>query len=295
MGIGLIIIVCCCIGCTAPQEKVSSLNVTPSPTEISLDSIRALQMAEITQFVEGRPLTNLSYKGASSSLFGDLDTFEADEATFEVYHSTGDIQSAHWFNDSGSKQLPEVITFEQGAEVAEEMAKKNSPELWDLKTAKTGDTVIQTSVRNSSRIRDRGDDRQFIYAWEAVYRVITANCSYDVIGPGSVDVTINPYNSHITDYFKINETYPLNESLIPLLTEEQAWAVALKYYTDQGVTNITPEAKTNKGLQIFGHEAKKDQKLAWVFSVSTSDINNRGGVLYIDAHDGQVIRYMKWD
>jgi hypothetical protein len=275
------------------DNKINTINEMHSISQ-SPELIEKFKQ-NINQFSGGRPLTNLNYKGTSSSLFGDLDTFEANEVTFEVYHSTGDIQSAHWFNDSGSKQLSEVITIKQGAEVAEKMVKENSSALWDLKTAKTGDTVIQTSVWNSSKIRDRGDDRQFVYAWETAFHVNTANGSYDIIGPGSVELIINPYNGHITDYFKVNETCPLNELLIPQLTEEQAWTAALKYYTDQGVTNITTEAKANKGLRIFGHEEKQDQKLAWVFSVSTSDINNRGGVLYIDAHDGHVIHYMKWD
>jgi len=85
-------------------------------------------------------------------------------------------------------------------------------------------------------------------------------------------------------------------TMIPSLTEDQAWDVAEAYFASKGITGITAQEKTVKGLWVYNDAAndigwpKQDKKfLAWVFYVRHEGKWLTGGLIFVDAHDGHII------
>ena len=88
---------------------------------------------------------------------------------------------------------------------------------------------------------------------------------------------------------------PLNPSLNlqPTISEDQAWEIAKNYYAAQGVQDILPNDRSSNGLSIvhdINQTTCQNDCLIWNFVVKQKP-SLRGGMIFIDAHNGQILYF----
>lgn len=288
-------------GCTnfLPQQVdpgINSQQMYPAPpagqnttNEYPLAPVTSIMEAEkIVGNFTGMPYQNLSYKGTVSQPYAGLMKFETDRSSFTVNNRSGRVMSAIWY-ESGSKSLPEVITPEEGQAIAGKFAREKYPELYQ-NPEKHG--VDEKEIR----VIDRGNDRIFSYSWDEIRQCpeqTASNCS-KIRGLNSVTIEVNPYTGHIVTYFAWYIPPDPTVSLIPSLTEKQAWDRAQTFFDQKGILNITPAEKQSFGLGI-SFDDQNAQHLVWRFEAKRYLSYARGGPISIDAHDGRVVSYSDYN
>lgn len=77
-----------------------------------------------------------------------------------------------------------------------------------------------------------------------------------------------------------------------ILSKSQAWSNAETYLGSRGLTNIQPDEVKSYGPKIFT-DKEKNQRLIWTFEIDRKDSMGfeRGGIVAIDAHNGEVVWY----
>jgi hypothetical protein len=77
-----------------------------------------------------------------------------------------------------------------------------------------------------------------------------------------------------------------------ILSKAQAWSYAEVYLETRGLTNIQPVEVTSHDPNFFTHSDKK-QELVWTFEINRQDSMGfeRGGIIAINAYDGDVVWY----
>jgi hypothetical protein len=77
-----------------------------------------------------------------------------------------------------------------------------------------------------------------------------------------------------------------------ILSKAQAWSYAEVYLETRGLTNIQPVEVTAHDPNFFTHSDKK-RELVWTFDINKKDSMGfeRGGIIAINAYDGNVVWY----
>ena len=290
-------------GCVSPQypftgiptieSGISGGNPAP-PATIARDNASVpaeeLQRGEETVHrFTGSGNTSLSLKEVSRSGRGNLLTFEGREGEFVVNSRTGRVQSARFRNSQPSENT--VLSRQDLQYLAESYGKEQYPQLWNVSQVRSVNLTRQEVPSKGTTGTD------YLFVWQDTWycHQMDAPQYYTITGAGSARVIVDS-GGRIVEYSE--EFYPESPkvNLTPELTEEQAWEIAQAYFANQGITEITEQEKTQKGLWIYDDAAndigwpKQDKEyLAWVFYVRHEGKWLMGGLIFVDAHDGHII------
>lgn len=290
-------------GCVSPQypfigtptieSGISAGNPAPPATQgTDSTSVTAEEMQRAEETVHrftGSGNTSISLKEVSRSGRGNLLTFEGGDGVFVVNTRTGRVQSARF---RYSQQSGNAILSRQDIQyLAESYGKEQYPQLWNVSPVRSVNLTRQEVLSNGTT----GTDYRFVWQDTWYSHLVDAPQHYTINGAGSAQVIVDS-RGRIVEYSEV--FYPENSevNLTPSLTEEQAWKIAQEYFANQGITEITAEEKTEKGLWVYDDAAndigwpKQDKEfLAWVFYVRHEGKWLMGGLIFIDAHDGHII------
>jgi len=277
--------VCDAVMIKKPESDLKSITGTDldaNTNEFNESLIQPLAQARsaIRTFT-GIPDLDLKYTGTNHASDADIYKFTSEQGSFSVNSVTGRVQGAHFSNPSAPSK--DAIDLEHAYTIAETYAKQKYPELLSKPD--------QNGVKNThSELVDRGDYSEYMFEWRDKYPSsnTTNSSQYIITGLNSVAVTMKP-NGAIVWYYEHVEPIDPNLSLIPDLTEEQAWKIAEVYYASRVNPNVVRTAEGSYGLTIFSGE-DNNQHLVWRFNASNE--RERGGKIWVDAHDGKIILYM---
>lgn len=81
----------------------------------------------------------------------------------------------------------------------------------------------------------------------------------------------------------------------PILSKSQAWNYAEKYLESYGLTNILSEEVKASEPKLFT-DKENNQTLIWTFEIDRKDSMEfeRGGIIAIDAYNGDVVWYAEF-
>lgn len=102
--------------------------------------------------------------------------------------------------------------------------------------------------------------------------------------------TISPVPSSEPIFPETNSTTDANG--MPILSKSQVWSYAESYLQKRGLINIQSGEVKAYEPHIFIDKDKK-QELIWTFEIHRRDSMGfeRGGIIFIEAHDGHVVSY----
>jgi len=243
---------------------------------------------EIRDFT-GFPDLNLKYAGINLGYDGDLYEFEADNGLFSVNTRTGRVQSFVFYRPPLPWPLAQEIDLDQAYEIALKYAKERYPALWE--------TTDQKGVENPAPYRfDHGSgDVDYNFAWRDEY--YSSNTyggnRHTIAGPNRVEITLFSTGAVKSYHERVISIDPaLN--LTPDLTEDQAWTIAQNYYASHRRVNVAKTQPTNLiiiPVDYFTPDVYfSKQHIAWEFEAYND--KERGGRIWIDAHDGEVLYYL---
>lgn len=254
---------------------------TPSPTPFVPKNINATQAEAVVRAFAGNPDLKLTYEGVGGG--GKSFIFGSDEYQYTVKNATGRVWLMYPTSGEWNRGQPEIITVDQGREIAEKFANEKYPELWQVSANR--------ELKFTQKVMDHGSGgREFQYRWqEVMYRPDKQTKNHvTIMIPNDVVISVSPYTGRVSKY---SESYFILDpeiSLDPTVTADQAADRAIAFLATKGVTGVLPSEVSEKYLTISG------QGLAWFLEIDhktgPSGYLTGGGVM-IDAHDGSVIRY----
>jgi len=264
--------------------------VTGCTTELPRTGNATIDQAanEIRNFT-GIPDLNLKYVGIDHGYDADLYEFEADNGLFNVNTVTGRVQNIVFYYPPIPWPLAKEIDLDQAYEIALKYAKEKYPALWE--------TTEQKGVKNTAHYRfDHGSgDVDYNFGWHDEYYSSnsTGGDQYTITGPNFVGITLFSTGA-VKSYDE--RVIPLDPALnlTPDLTEDQAWTIAQNYYASHRAANVAKAQTTNliiTPVDYFSPDVNLcKQHLAWEFEAYND--KGRGGRIWIDAHDGEVLYYL---
>jgi len=230
----------------------------------------------------GDPSTAPNYQGTDHQNYADINEFSSEQGKFYVNSVTSRVQTAQFISPISPSDRE--IDLDTAYLIAENYAKQKYPELWETSDSKG----VHTTVKE---LPNHGDYSGYDFAWSDEYYSTDANSNYTFIGPNSVHVTLTTTGA-VLEYDERYFTLDPHLNLIPTLTEDQAWAIAVPYYASHGAKGIVQPP--DGGLLYVITDDNNRQHLAWVFNAVMHDPIARGGTLSIDAHTGEIIRCMPY-
>ena len=154
------------------------------------------------------------------------------------------------------------------------------PELWNLSDKKGIKPLLKEKL---------------CYSWEDTYYYPDKNTPdyIEISGLNFAYINLSGDVGFLESYW-ISDS-PLNPSLNlqPTISEDQAWEIANAYYAVQGARNILPNERSSYGLRIvhgINQTSCQNDCLSWNFVVKQKP-TLRGGMIFIDAHNGQILYY----
>lgn len=216
--------------------------------------------------------------------YGNLDTFTTNNSTYIVNRNTGRILS-QYVNILESDPGSNVININQGAIIAENYTKVKCPDFWQNET----DMVIKA-------IGPTAMNHELTYSWRQYFKINSTSIeSPEIMGVNKIDITLDARNGKLISY---NEWYiprDMDLDMNPALSEEQAWEMVKQNFNNTRLGSIEANQRKNLGL-VIAIDDNNIQHLAWQFEI-TPDNNNRnyyGGQIIVDAHNGQIVRHIRF-
>jgi PKD repeat protein len=269
-------------------QMVQNLNLETS-LKTSVQSQSQLQSELILGKQAIRKFSNLSeidpeYEKTIHYSYGDLDTFATNNITYIVNRNTGRVMY-----QNTKKVEPEsentVLSTNQGLPIAEMYAKEKCSEFWQNKSNMVIKNISQTARTH-----------ELTYHWRQYFKINTsANRSQEIAGFNKIDVTLDARDGAVISY---NEWYiPVDRDLdfTPALSEEQAWERIKENFNNTGLGPIDANHRKNLGL-VLAIDDDNSQHLAWQFEIEQDNSNQNyyGGQVIIDAHNGQIVRHIRF-
>ncbi|MFA4859393.1 PKD domain-containing protein [Methanoregula sp.] len=225
------------------------------------------------------------YQKTTHYSYGYLDTFTADNVTYNVNRNTGRIQS-QYTNVIEPSTGNNIISINQGLLIADSYAKEKCPEFWENETNKV--------IKKISQI---AKDSGFVYSWRQYFVLPNESLtdSKEIAGFNQIDVTLDAHDGKVKSYHEWYIPRDANLNLNPDQSEEQAWEKVKKYLEDTGIRAIGVTQRKNLGL-VIAIDDNNIQHLAWQFEIKQDMMNPNfyGGQIIVDAHNGQIVRYIKF-
>lgn len=237
----------------------------------------------------GIPDLNLKYVGIDHGYDEDSYEFETDNGLFSVNTGTGRVQSFVFYRPPIPWPLAKEIDLDQAYEIALTYAKEKYPALWE--------TTDQKGVETTAPYRfDHGSgDVDYTFGWNDEYYSSnsTGGNRYTIAGPNVVEITLFSTGAVKSYHERVISLDPaLN--LTPDLTEDPAWTIAQNYYASHRAANVAKAQTTNLiivPVDYFSPDVHfSKQHIAWEFEAYND--KGRGGRIWIDAHDGEVLYYL---
>jgi hypothetical protein len=148
-------------------------------------------------------------------------------------------------------------------------------------------------ILNSSGSVSSNRGKEYFCQWTETPPFQGKNCDNQILKEGPIQITmvLDLETGMLCSY---EESYPLTtwpkKSLIPTLSEEQAWIIAKNIFEQNGITDIQPSEKKNTRLYLSNPDLGP-RHLIWSFEVEQLKPAIYGGLVGIDAHDGSFIYY----
>jgi len=214
--------------------------------------------------------------------YGLVDSFDTNNAIYSIERNTGQIHFESYTSKINLTPAVSTISFDQGYLIAEAYARAKAPEIW----MNTSQYVMKIKSPTET---DWNNGLE--YTWRQYYMlpIGPSNPLLEIRGYNEVGVTLDPRDGAVISYNNAYLPLDANLNLTPDLTEEQAWGYAKKFYENNGI-NVTDNVnKMAYGLSIMTDE-NNTQHLTWKFYVQTT-VNRfaDGGMVWIDAHNGNVV------
>ncbi|MFA4859392.1 hypothetical protein [Methanoregula sp.] len=267
------------------QQKTTFSTISTTLNQTSGTTPFTIQAENIIRNFTRSPEINLTFTGIRNYSYADLYEFESGNYSFKVNNVTRRVQSMSSY-DTGLKIKNETININSGLMIAESYAKEKCPEFWENETNKVIKTISQIA-------KDSG----FVYSWRQ-YFVLPNESSTDskeIAGFNQIDVTLDARDGKVKSYHEWYIPRDANLNLNPDQSEEQAWEKVKKYFEGMGIRAIGVTQRKNLGL-VIAIDDNNTQHLAWQFEIKqdTSNPNFYGGQIIVDAHNGQIVRYIKF-
>ena len=261
------------------QQNTSSVIYTPTPTRVTgLTHPPDNTSAEIVlEFV--RPLNpeNLTFANMADA---NLSVLISDDAVFFVSLANDRVQSATW-TGAGPKIFTSSLDANQSCALANAFVEEK---YLALRVMNPNREMLLTSASPS-----QSNPSEYRCHWSEILYMPGKNVNAGITTGGRTAITIilDPTTGRIRSY---EETYPFIRpglDLNPALFEKQAWAVAEKWFEQQGITGIQPSERTSAGLYL-SNDDPEHKRLVWAFEVRRYRPMLYGGLIGIDAHDGSI-------
>lgn len=236
----------------------------------------------IAQFTLQSNIPNLTYNSTVNTQSGILYTYQSDGAIFVVNSVTGRVQSAT--GRISAWRLPKS-SVNQSCSNAGTFASGIYPDLWNA-------TERHDMRPREQKIQCTLASCEFCCTWYKIYynpsKIVIPN--YTVQDRNSVTMIIEPSSGAITSYEELYSPLSQDLNLTPILSEKEALGYAKLYLEKAGsITNDPQSDVENYGLFVSTDEENK-QHLIWSMLITqTRNGIDYGGIVGIDAHDGQVV------
>lgn len=266
------------------QSSVQQSEPTKAIIQIKPYTLKEKQ--SIRKFSPDNTGTDLIYKKSTNHTYGELDTFTANNITYNVNRNTGRVQS-YYNNEIEPTSGKNIIDIDQGSLISQNYANEKCPEFWE----KQADKVVK-------KINQTAKDHELTYSWRQFFNNPnnTLNSAPEITGYNQIDVTLDARDGKVKIYHEWFIPMDTNLILNPYLSEEQAWeSVKNNFnYTGTDINNAT--RKDNLGL-VIALDDNNTQHLAWQFEIKQKNMTNSndyGGQIIVDAQSGQIIKYLKF-
>ena len=265
---------------TTSDEKNGTYPISETGAMKNLTDTEVRQI--IAQFTLQSNIPNLTYNSTVNAQTGTLYTYQSDDAKFVVNSVTGRVQSAT--GRISAWRLPKS-SVNQSCSNAGTFASGIYPELWN---ATERHNMQPSEQKNQCTLTSC----EFCCTWYEIYYNPSKNVipNYTVQDRNSVTMIIESSSGAITSYEEIYSPLSQDLNLTPILSEKEALGYAKQYLEKAGsITNDPQSDVENYGLFVSTDEENK-QHLIWSMLVTqTRNGINYGGIVGIDAHDGQVV------
>ncbi len=185
---------------------------------------------------------------------------------------------------NNQKSIPpttERIGLESAYTIAQSYAMQNYPDLWR--------TSNQVGVINTFNEEiNHGDYYDYNFVWRDTlyYPNVNATEYSTITGPSSVRIVLNATGG-VEEYSQRKIPLDPTLSLKPILTKEQALTAAREVYHAKKIQEL--KNITQNGLWVVTPH-NDEQHLVWYFEAYGRA--NRGGIVWVDAHDGQIFEWV---
>jgi hypothetical protein len=154
------------------------------------------------------------------------------------------------------------------------------PELWNLSDKKGIKPLLKEKL---------------CYSWRDIYEYPDKNTPnhIEISGLNFVYINLSGEVGFLEKYWITDSPLNPNLNLQPTLSEDQAWEIAKNYYAMRDVRDVLPNERSSYGLNIvhgINQTACQNDCLSWNFVVKQKS-SLRGGMIFIDAHNGQILYY----
>lgn len=258
------------------------LTLQPATNEPTVQSMKNPNLTQdeakimiLSQF--GSNKTSLIYnRTLTDTNSATLYEFISDSGIFQVNSVTHEIQNIH-FADPASPSMVN-IDLEKAYAIANSYAREKNPGFWVI--------TDQRGVLNTYKDLNPTYGYDFVWREALYYPNNTIPGYYQITGLNSTNVCITGSGS-LSLYRE--RLIPLNMSLNlqPDLTEDHAWDLAQGIYVMRGVSDMRPVTKRGLWITI---PKDNEQHLVWYFEAYGKA--NRGGIAWVDAHDGQIFEWV---
>ncbi len=286
-AIGTIILIFCitisfCVNVN-PRDSERPGNPQPVLSTSSAQPIQSLDSSDLT--IDQAKKIVLTFLGSNESSlkfnrtlpdssFGDIYEFTSDGGEFQVNSVSHQIQNVH-FNNPASPSIKKVDR-EKAYLIASSYAREKYPQLWEI----ADNNGIKSNLFSSTQ------GYNIIWRNEIYYPDKTVPVHYNITGLNHVSVIVTISGSILSCEGAFTDIDPALD-LEPNITENKAWDIAQEVYRKNGVNEL--KKITKNGLWVVTPQ-KNDQHLVWYFEAYGSA--NRGGIVWVDAHDGQTFEWV---
>lgn len=269
---------------SVPSQDITLISSTDYPVSVPVNSSVSAQKISETEaknivlaFI-GRNDSSLKFSGdRNRTTITDILTFSSDSGEFQVNSATSQIQHVHFSNTANP--LVRNVDLEKAEIIAESYARERNPDFW----------IISDLMGVKKTFGGLNPTYHYYFIWrEQLYFPNNHSPNhYTITGDNNIAVAVTESGS-ILDYSERIVPSDPTLSLNPELTEDQAWIFAKSAFeAEERMPVFGPPDK--QGLWII-QDQDNMQHLTWKFEVSGAQ--GHQSTVFIDAHNGSIVRYL---